>query len=220
MDLQEKRNQEFWAKEVVQANLIWPDEFVIRFVKKNFRNIADTVVLDYGCGAGRNAIALAKEGYKVIAMDYSQEAISLVEQKKEDLEITTVCNDGVEVPLAEQSVDAIIADGSLFYSTLENTTKILKELGKCMKPNAKFWANWRSKEDSLYGKGMHLDDGLYCLDATTKREGCTYLFVDEAMVRQMFEEAGLVLESLEQYYYTENNGQNRCAYYHTVAVKK
>lgn len=69
MDLQEKRNQEFWAKEVVRANLIWPDEFVIRFVKRNFRNIADTVVLDYGCGAGRNAIALAKEGYQVIAMD-------------------------------------------------------------------------------------------------------------------------------------------------------
>lgn len=44
---------------------------------------------------------------------------------------------------------------------------------------------------------MHLDDGLYCLDATTKREGCSYLFVDEAMVRQMEKNAQDAIDAAE-----------------------
>lgn len=79
MDINQE-TKKFWDKEITNANLIWPNEHVIRFVKRNFRD-RNSVILDFGCGTGRNAIALAMEGYNMIAMDYSEEAIELARKK-------------------------------------------------------------------------------------------------------------------------------------------
>ena len=79
MDINQEAKK-FWGKEIKRANLLWPNEYAIRFVKRNFHD-KSSVILDFGCGAGRNAIALAMEGYKMIAMDYSQEAIDLARKK-------------------------------------------------------------------------------------------------------------------------------------------
>ena len=76
-----EQTRKFWGEEILRGNLVWPDERVIRFVKKNFK--VPAVLLDFGCGAGRNAIALAQEGFEIVAMDYTQEAVQAVKRKAE-----------------------------------------------------------------------------------------------------------------------------------------
>lgn len=74
-----EKTREFWGKEIVRGNLIYPNVNVIRFVKRNM--VPGSTILDFGCGAGRNTIALSMEGYKCIAMDYTDEALEKTKQK-------------------------------------------------------------------------------------------------------------------------------------------
>lgn len=214
-----ENTRKFWGSEILRGNLIWPDEHVIRFVKRNCKPGA--VVLDYGCGLGRNAVALAKEGYHLIAMDYTEEAVSAVKQKsrKLHLPIKEVKNIGLEIPLPELSVDVVVADGSLFYNKKKDNIEILSNLAKCLKNEGKIWANWRTKRDSLYKQGIEMGDGLMKLKHGTKREGCCYFFADEKDIADMYESAGFVIEAIDEFDYTENNRESKCSYFHVSAHK-
>ena len=76
-----ERTREYWGRTIQKGNLIYPNDQVIRFVKKNFSIPEQTTILDFGCGGGRNTIALLNEGYHVIAMDYTDSAIKMIEKK-------------------------------------------------------------------------------------------------------------------------------------------
>ena len=219
MNTKFEKTREFWGKEIVRGNLIYPNVNVIRFVKRNM--VSGATILDFGCGAGRNSIALSKEGYKCIAMDYTEEALSLTRQKvaETSLEIDIVQNVGLEVPLVENCVDGIIADGSLFYNKKSDVITLLKNLRKCLKQGGKIWADWRTKSDSLYKCGISLGEGLYQLASGTKREGACYFFVDEQDIVEMYESAGFVLESVDSYEYTENDKNTKCSWFHVIAKK-
>lgn len=210
----------FWSGEIVKGRLIWPDEFVIRFVKRNYRDKKSCTILDFGCGAGRNAFALAKEGYRVIAMDYTDEAKRIIDERKGTLPIEVVKNHGLEVPIESQQVDAVVADGSLFYNNVDDTIKLLENIKKTLKAGGKIWANWRSQNDSLCGEGELLDNGLYKLGKTSKREGCCYLFCNIDMLKHIYAEAGLIIDTIDRHCYTEDNGKTICEWYHVVAVNR
>lgn len=215
-----ENTKKFWASEIVRANLIWPDEHVIRFVKRNFKPSKEIKILDYGCGGGRNAIALAMEGYTCIAMDYNMEALNLVKEKIKDTEYSDMCivqNEGFEIPLEEGSVDVIIADGSLFYNCASENEIILSNMRKCLKVGGLLWANWRTKRDSLFRRGVCVGEGLYRLSKDTQREECCYFFAEKDEVFEMYQNAGLKIESTELYEYTEGNGKNLCSYFHVTA---
>lgn len=51
--------RKFWEEETVRGKLVYPDEQVIRFIKKNADK--DDTILDFGCGYGRHAISLGLE---------------------------------------------------------------------------------------------------------------------------------------------------------------
>lgn len=217
MNSEFEATRKFWKKEVVKGDLIWPDEYVIRFVKRNYSQ--DKTLLDFGCGVGRNAIALAMCGYNLIAMDYAEEALAMVEKKAAGLSVRTVLNKGYEIPLEKKSVDGIIADGSLFYNSKKDTITILSNLRECLKDSGKIWANWRTKNDSLYQRGNLVADGLYKLDSSTKRKDCLYLFCDRESVEDMYNQSKLQIESIDTLEYTENNGKDKCSYLQVVASK-
>jgi Methylase involved in ubiquinone/menaquinone biosynthesis len=214
--------KKFWAEEILRGNLIWPDGNVIRFAKRNFKPDRSCTVLDYGCGGGRNSIALAMEGFSCIAMDYNAEALEVVRRKMSERGITNIRliqNEGFEVPVEEGSVDAIVASGSLFYNRASDIEKILSNMRKCLKDQGLMWADWRSKSDSLFRKGEYLEEGLYKLQNGTKREGCCYFFGEAEEIEEMYRHAGLKVKSLDSYEYTENNGNIRCSYFHVVAQR-
>lgn len=58
------------------AKIVEPDDFIVDFAsvlkEKGYKTI-----LDVGCGAGRNAIYVAKEGFRVIGIDISPTAVKI-----------------------------------------------------------------------------------------------------------------------------------------------
>ena len=177
--------RKFWSEEIIRGNLEWPDENVIRFVKRNFKQ--NSTILDFGCGAGRNAIALAKDGYEVIAMDYTEAALKKVKENSKLLNIDIKKNYDVDIPLKENSIDAVVACGSMFYHNKEETLKLLTSIKMVLKDKGKFWADWRTKEDWLFLHTIQIDECLYALDDSSQRKNATYSFFEENELREMYE---------------------------------
>lgn len=215
-----QETKEFWDKEIINVNLIWPNEHIIRFVKRNFHD-RNSVILDFGCGAGRNAIALAMEGYNIIAMDHSEEAVELAREKSLErlLDIEFLVNKNTDIPLKTASVNAIVANGSLFYNDWNTTIKLLSNLHDVLSENGLMWADWRTKEDSLYAMGEETEKDFFKMNEESGRKGCYYHFFDEQQLRELYTKAGFQNVSIDRYMYTENDGSKRNAWWHVVAQK-
>lgn len=218
-----EKNREFWGKAVAQGNLIYPSEQVIRFIKRNENGRKHMKVLDFGCGAGRNAIALANEGYQVVAMDYNQNLLDIVEGKMNEsakLDIECIKNEGTSVPCKKNSFDRIVANGSLFFDSVDTVRDILKNLFEILKPGGLMWADFRGMDDSLYGMGEKINDYAVRMDGESGREGSTYVFFDRELLRKTYEDVGFEIISFDKSTYTEKNGLINNSWYYVVATKR
>jgi SAM-dependent methyltransferase len=100
-----------------------------------------TRVLDVGCGAGRHAIALAREGCLVVAVDVGTEALAAARRAEEETaflagpaprRISFVRGDATRLPLADDSVDCAIASEVLEH--LPDDGAALAELARVVRP--------------------------------------------------------------------------------------
>lgn len=81
----------------------------------------NTAVLDLGCGTGNDTLYLTEQGFKVIACDYSEYALKMIEQNIEGVKIKQI-DISQPLPFEDETFDLIIADLSLHYFD-EKTTK-------------------------------------------------------------------------------------------------
>ena len=88
-----------------------------------------------------------------------------------------------------------------------------------MKSGGLLWADFRTRNDSLCGKGKLLDNGLFQLGEGTDREGCAYFFASEDDIRYIFDEAGLRILSIDDYEYSENGRKTINSWFHVIAQK-
>lgn len=205
----------FWAKEVCRGNLIWPDECVIRFAHKNMQPGA--TIIDYGCGAGRHSIALAQDGYKMIAIDYNADVLEKVKQRKVNLPVTVMQGDMLQKPDNMCEVDGIVAHGSLFYNEHDIIVRILSNLCDCLKKDGKIWANWRTKKDSLMKGAQLQNNGLY--KVYFGEDACSYFFPDEDELKEIYQKSGFEVDAIELFEYTDNNRTKLNSWYHVTAHK-
>lgn len=218
-----EKSRQFWGRAVAQGNLIYPSEQVIRFIKRNENGRKHMKVLDFGCGAGRNAIALANEGYQVVAMDYNQNLLDIVEGKMNEsakLDIECIKNEGTSVPCEKNSFDRIVANGSLFFDSVDTVRDILKNLFEVLKPGGLMWADFRGMNDSLYNMGKKINEYVVQMDKGSGREGSTYVFMNRDILEKMYTEIGFDIVSVDESNYTENNAKMKNQWYCIVATKR
>lgn len=69
-------------------------------------------VLDLGCGSGWLSVYLAREGFEVVGIDVSAQAIALAETwaLQEDLKIAFSVGDIAKLPYADGTFDAVVAN--------------------------------------------------------------------------------------------------------------
>lgn len=96
------------------------------FIKDNITSLKKGTVLDLASGDGRNSIYLAKEGFKVTAVDFSEEALERLEKfsKEENVEVTT---NTLDVDDKEKILDLGKFD-NIIISNFKPTVEIFKTL--------------------------------------------------------------------------------------------
>lgn len=74
--------KEYWSQKFKQRkNKLMEPEL---FIKNNVHYLRKGTVLDIACGDGRNAIFLAKSGFEVTGVDFSDEAIKRLSKFSEE----------------------------------------------------------------------------------------------------------------------------------------
>jgi len=136
-----------------------PDVRYIRYFKHQIEKTKNPVVLDLGCGNGRHTVALAKMGYRVIAVDYSAVALkllsdTLIREKVRNMVTSVQCdlNDPLQVAqvLANRHADYCLVFGVLDYFTDAEVTNLLLMLRAAFKPGGKLLIAARGEKDFCY----------------------------------------------------------------------
>jgi ubiquinone/menaquinone biosynthesis C-methylase UbiE len=102
-------------------------------------NLRGKKVLDLGCGAGQNAIAIARKGARVRAIDFSETQIAqarkLAGQKRLNVNFT-VGNISGALPFPDSHFDLIISACAIAF--IKNIDPVFREVYRTLKDSGKF----------------------------------------------------------------------------------
>ena len=152
------------------------DERISCLLKK-----CQTPILDLGCGIGIDTLHLVESGHRVVACDFSKEAIDKVHQNIPEAR-TLKFNMKETFPFGDELFEFIIANKSIHYFSEKETKSIISELHRILKPNGTFAFVVNSTKDSNFGagQGLMIEDNFYEVRGTTKR------FFDEDSLKRFF----------------------------------
>ena len=132
-----------------------PDVRYVRYFKHKLVRGKTATVLDIGCGNGRHTVALAKMGYKVVAVDYSAVALkllsdTLIKERVRNLVSSFQCDlkNPVQVAqmVASREADCCLVFGVLDYFNDDEVVNLLIMLRGACKTGAKLLiAAWGEK---------------------------------------------------------------------------
>lgn len=134
----------------------WEDEAVKKFMRPQ------SSVLDIGCGAGREALALAKQGFKITAIDIAPAMIAAARKKAEaqSLEITFKAMAASEIDFPAESFDYCLVSRDVYSFTPAKSLRIetLQRIKKCLKKGGLVFL-------SAYIIPAPLFSGRWCVDS-------------------------------------------------------
>jgi len=97
-------------------------------------------ILDLACGFGRHTIPLAKKGYDMTGLDYTEKFIRMAEEKakKENLQIEFLIGDMRKIPFENHFAGVISYFTSFGFFSDEENFEVLKGVSKALKREGKF----------------------------------------------------------------------------------
>lgn len=141
-----KKGKNFWDKEYKKPEhlelSIEPSSDMLTFVHWAERNAEwhpfpkGGMIVDIGCGNGRNIIALCREAkMKGYGFDISGEAIAQAKTASKDIKIDFEVKSATEkLPLKDESVDIVLDMMTSHFLKKDERENLLKEILRVMKP--------------------------------------------------------------------------------------
>ncbi|NME81566.1 class I SAM-dependent methyltransferase [Clostridium sp. SM-530-WT-3G] len=144
---------------------LWLDKYTDILEKSR-----DKEIIDLGCGSGSDTRYLFERNFKVVACDYSKEALKIISKHYDNVKILEI-NLENRLPFNNDYAEIIIADLSLHYFDDATTKKILLELKRVLSKDGYLIARVNTINDINYnaGCGEKLEKNLYLTKDGMKR---------------------------------------------------
>lgn len=158
----------FWQKVVTTEYT----QSEINFIKTITSLSQHENILDAPCGFGRHALALAKDGHSVTAIDISEEYIThLSSQAKQlNLDIKAIHADVLQCHIEDSFHVALCLGNSFNYFSAEKMKVFIKKIYSCLKADGYFINSGTIAESILPSlkdrNWMQVDDILYLNENT------------------------------------------------------
>ncbi|MBP9770331.1 MAG: class I SAM-dependent methyltransferase [Candidatus Pacebacteria bacterium] len=115
----------------------------------------DSLILDLGSGRGRVDFLLAREGVKIIGLDYVPQIVEKnnMAVKMEGLEksLRFKTGDVLDIPFTDSSFDAILDIGTLQHLRVSEWENYISEIARVTKPEGLVLLIELSKNNATYG---------------------------------------------------------------------
>ena len=154
--------------------------------------------LDLGCGVGRHALLLAKEGFEVWAADMSGSGLAFAKEQADARKIPLHIERCAmtSLPFAEASFDYVLAWNVIYHGMREVVDKTLFEIRRVLKRGGLFQCTMLSKRNRHFGAGREIAPGVWVRTGTQDTDHShPHLFCDAAELVEIFQ--GFEVLSLE-----------------------
>jgi len=140
-----------------RVQFLWKDPLpcIIDFGHE-LRRIGLNKIVDLGCRTGKQAIALAKIGLNVIAIDKNKENLSIVVGQAQDQKITTICQASNDIPLKDEEAHALVTATTIQHLTPSDSKKLTDEIYRILIPGGRVLVAVLSVDDYRYGTGKEI----------------------------------------------------------------
>lgn len=208
------KGQNTWRELHAQSRFrpLYPSDAVVRWALGTLKANDNTEqsVLDVGCGAGRHAMFFARLGLKTHAVDFSSSGIEATVKwaEAEGLKINAKVASAFDLPFADESMDAVLCYGVLYYLDYENFKKAVAEIRRVLKPGGHCLVLTRTEEDSRIKGAEQIDPHTYILSDNLEvygaEAGMVHCFLDADSAREVFKDFSSM--QLDRMTVTDRNG--------------
>lgn len=188
-----------WNWDIVDKNdFYWnspaPEVFYLaeNWKSKNFKSI-----LDVGCGWGRNAIFLAKHGFKLDGFDLSKTSVDTTIEKAKEQGIdfsNFVVADMLKFPYNDNTFDALLAMNVISHTDKEGFLKILNEIKRVLKPGGEAYFTLGSKESYWFNNPVctYVDENTRIRIEDGPENGIPHFYIDDEDCKTLFNDFKII----------------------------
>jgi ubiquinone/menaquinone biosynthesis C-methylase UbiE len=195
--------EHLYKEELVRtARITRPDDFVIDFVRM-FEEKECGKVLDLGCGAGRNAVFLAKEGFYVVGVDISSTALKMALQKVKEAKLQNcsfVRQNFLKIPFLDSLFDAVVSCYSIENQPLPEIKEALGEIRRVTTDRGLVLTTLHSTKHWRFGLGKQISPGTFLATETIGGRKVRFKthFFDKEEVKRLFRNRELHILSIKE----------------------
>lgn len=153
--------------------------------------------LDVGCGLGRNAIFMAKNGFKVSAFDLSNYSVEIAYEKAKEQGIMfdKICvADMLNMPFDDDSFDCLLAINVISHTDTEGFKKILSEIKRVLKAGGEAYFTVGSKESFWFNNPdcIYVDENTKIRVEDGPENGIPHFYIDDNDCFTMFNDFKII----------------------------
>ena len=146
-----------WASPQGRADWLTPEPDVALFANR-LMGAGAKKVLDLGCGVGRHALAYARLGLDVTAVDMAESGLLELRRasEAEGLTIETGTAAMTDLPFAAGTFDHVLSFNVIYHGDQAIVSTAIAEIARVLKPGGSYQGTMLSKRNAKYGKGIEV----------------------------------------------------------------